>query len=511
MSENKPERPKAPPYRDLGFRITKTIEKTKCGCGCQVKNGGGDPPAKPSERISGSEQNPEGSASGSRGGIEISEATEEALRNKVEEHNQKHGDEKGKRVDLGMLKAVYRRGAGAFSTSHRTGVGREQWAIARVNAFLTLVRRGEPEDADYTTDYDLLPDGHPKKSDGKKSMLSDLWTKSIEADEIQSPFIRTKASEKDAQREYDRITKQEEQIGSSVSKVFDKQVRAVLDQIRDESIPTQELVSRVETLLASKRWNRAIVDALRPYLEDALSAGVRVGADTLQKLAALPATFEKRGDDLRAYARSESVRLASRAADSVNGYTTVRFKEILGDGVAAGETIPQLADRVREWAAAEGDAERQTKRRALTIARTEAQRASRRAEVEAWKASGVVTGKTWLLAPDPCEFCEAASDAFSKNAVGIDQPFYEQGSEIQGKDGGTIVADYEAIDGPPLHPNCRCSLQPQLEEGYENILREIEAEVAEEEAISSAANDITNKELIEAMDEKARRIMEAQA
>jgi hypothetical protein len=127
------------------------VEREKssgCSCGCCAKNGGGDPPAKPSERISGSERNPEGSASGSRGGIEISEATEETLRNKVDEHNEKHGDTDSKKVDLGMLKAVYRRGAGAFSTSHRTGVGREQWSIARVNAFLYLVRNGKPEDAD---------------------------------------------------------------------------------------------------------------------------------------------------------------------------------------------------------------------------------------------------------------------------------------------------------------------------------------------------------------------------
>ena len=125
-------------------------------------------PAKPSERIEGSEQNPEGSASGSRGGIEISEATETALRNKVEEHNEKHGDKKGKKVDLGMLKAVYRRGAGAFSTSHRPGMSRQQWSMARVNAFLYLVRNGRPKDAKYVGDNDLLPAGHPKKKDKKK-------------------------------------------------------------------------------------------------------------------------------------------------------------------------------------------------------------------------------------------------------------------------------------------------------------------------------------------------------
>ena len=121
-------------------------------------------PAKPSERIEGSDENAPGSASGSRGGIEISEEQEKALKKKAEEHNEKHGDEKGKKVDLGMLKAVYRRGAGAFSGSHRPGMTRQQWSMARVNAFLYLVRNGRPESAKYTTDNDLLPKGHPKRS-----------------------------------------------------------------------------------------------------------------------------------------------------------------------------------------------------------------------------------------------------------------------------------------------------------------------------------------------------------
>ena len=122
-------------------------------------------PAKPSERIEGSDENKPGTAAGSRGGIEISEAQEKALEKKRDEHNEKHGDKKGKKVDLGMLKAVYRRGAGAFSTSHRPGMSRQQWSMARVNAFLYLVRNGRPKDAKYTTDNDLLPKGHPKRSD----------------------------------------------------------------------------------------------------------------------------------------------------------------------------------------------------------------------------------------------------------------------------------------------------------------------------------------------------------
>ena len=57
-----------------------------------------------------------GSASGSRGGIEISEQAVKALENMIDKHNDQY-KAKSKKVDMGMLKAVFRRGAGAFSVS----------------------------------------------------------------------------------------------------------------------------------------------------------------------------------------------------------------------------------------------------------------------------------------------------------------------------------------------------------------------------------------------------------
>jgi phage I-like protein len=60
---------------------------------------------------------------------------------------------------------VFRRGAGAFSTSHRPQVkSRDQWALARVKAFLKLVGTGQRKEA-YNTDLDLLPKGHPQRSE----------------------------------------------------------------------------------------------------------------------------------------------------------------------------------------------------------------------------------------------------------------------------------------------------------------------------------------------------------
>ncbi len=117
-------------------------------------------PAPPKDRRKGSNKNPKDSAKDSKGGVTFSESVTKSLKTKVSEHNKKSE----KKVTLGMLKAVYRRGAGAFSTSHRPGVSRAAWSMARVNAFLKLVRSGKPSNPKYVQDNDLLPSNHGRKS-----------------------------------------------------------------------------------------------------------------------------------------------------------------------------------------------------------------------------------------------------------------------------------------------------------------------------------------------------------
>ena len=134
-----------------------------------------DAPAPKKDQIKGSDDNPAGSAADKTGGISIDDATEKALKNKVSEHNEKMAENdrpEWTRTTMGALKAVYRRGAGAFSGSHRPGIGRAQWAMARVNAFLYLCRTGRPENPNYKTDYDLLHKDHPKYS-GSRSIKDD--------------------------------------------------------------------------------------------------------------------------------------------------------------------------------------------------------------------------------------------------------------------------------------------------------------------------------------------------
>ena len=98
---------------------------------------------------------------------DISEAVKEGLAKKVKDHNDKHGKNKGKKVTLRMLSAVFRRGVGAYNTnpeSVRPNVSStDQWAYARVNAFLFAVRTGRFKSGRF--DRDLLPEGHPLKTE----------------------------------------------------------------------------------------------------------------------------------------------------------------------------------------------------------------------------------------------------------------------------------------------------------------------------------------------------------
>jgi len=126
-------------------------------------------PAPKKDQIKGSSKNKKGSASGTRK-VKFSAAVEKSLKNKVETHNEKAG--KGRRATLGMLKAVYRRGAGAYSVSHRPGMTRNQWAMGRVNAFLRLLKSGKPSNSAYTTDNDLLPSGHPRSTKKSNSIAA---------------------------------------------------------------------------------------------------------------------------------------------------------------------------------------------------------------------------------------------------------------------------------------------------------------------------------------------------
>jgi len=135
---------------DFSSQIKELFENSEAAKRSGPKSGA-QTPAEPSERRKGSDKNPAGSASKDGARIEFTEKIINSLQEKVKNHNEKHG----KKVTLSQLKKVYRRGLGAFSSSHRPGQNRNSWAMARVNMFLKMQAGGKVKNSYRAADQDV--------------------------------------------------------------------------------------------------------------------------------------------------------------------------------------------------------------------------------------------------------------------------------------------------------------------------------------------------------------------
>lgn len=127
--------------------------------------------------------------------------------------------------------------------------------------------------------------------------------------------------------------------------------------------------------------------------------------------------------------------LKKRPTEAIKSVTNTAYERIrnsLAEGIKAGESIIQLKDRVIEgYKSLE-------QYQAEVIARTEVKKATTFATVDAFKQSGVVEGKEWVMDGRPCEVCQALDGEI----VGLDESF----------------SDGSFGPGDP-HPNCMCELK----------------------------------------------------
>jgi hypothetical protein len=146
--------------RIIGSQTAKWRQKNK------MAKGGKTSVSPLKDRIFGSKKNKVGTASSktSAKNIELNDSIVEALSEKAKKYNEKHSS----KVSVSTLKAVMRRGMGAFSSSHRPGMTRQGWGYARVNKFL-LKKGGTKVKAGYIQDDDLLENGGELKKNMKVS------------------------------------------------------------------------------------------------------------------------------------------------------------------------------------------------------------------------------------------------------------------------------------------------------------------------------------------------------
>ncbi len=182
-----------------------------------------------------------------------------------------------------------------------------------------------------------------------------------------------------------------------------------------------------------------LTQELQPLWSDEFQKwGERATAD----LGLDPSAFEM----LNPFVVNHLEEFSSTRITMVNNTTKEAVRKVLAEGVAAGEGADDLARRIR------GVMSDASRRRSITIARTETVRSSNAANESAFIQSGIVAQKEWLVTPDGERHDEAGYGG-TRALVGTDFEF------IDG-----AMAPYPGGFGEPGQDiNCRCAIAPIIE------------------------------------------------
>ena len=248
---------------------------------------------------------------------------------------------------------------------------------------------------------------------------------------------------------------------SAMAAVFAKQRDAVAVAIAGQKTIRGKGISQNELADILGEFNAELDAIIRPYLDQTTQTGGKAGDAKLTQAGRPPGPdsydpFDVHNPRVSEYLDKYSVKLRGE----IQGYSGEAISQYVARSIESGSTPAETARGLREDASAAGGS--MSPNRAEMIARTESARGFVEGQRAAWQESGVVTGKKWMLAADACPFCTAAAAQFNDKSTPLDQPFYRKGSTLTAADGSVMNLDYSDVQGPPLHPNDRCDLEPIL-------------------------------------------------
>lgn len=250
------------------------------------------------------------------------------------------------------------------------------------------------------------------------------------------------------------VTPHENRLKKAMREYFSEQEKVVLANMKKTP---KALVKFQKDIIDSwlfpiAVWNRRLTNMVDPML---LSVMGEIGQEELAQLVS-GVSFDLYDEDVTGFMEEHVPNFSFR----VNEETARELRRTLAEGLEAGESIPDLRNRVQDVF------NFGRKYRATRIARTETIRASNRAAEFAYMQSGVVEGKEWLIADDErtCPFCRYMDEATDIKTQSLGANFLDKGDTLE-VDGKVLKLDYEDIQDPPLHVSCRCTIIPILIQG----------------------------------------------
>lgn len=249
-------------------------------------------------------------------------------------------------------------------------------------------------------------------------------------------------------------------IGAALAQLPDEKVFRVVDMKGLKVKVAQSTLEELIRVALGPGANAELAKAFMPSVRGAMGAGARYGLERVNADAdAFDVTNPKVAESLNTYTLD--------LAGKINDDTVSMVARNIQSGLSAGQSVREIAASYSDGLP--DDLRINPQARSVVIARTETARAYVTGQEEGWKASGVVSGKQWLLAPNPCPFCLATAEKFNaeNKAVPLGKPFYKKGETIDTVNANgkpvSMKLDYSNVEGAPLHTSCRCDITPVLE------------------------------------------------
>lgn len=229
---------------------------------------------------------------------------------------------------------------------------------------------------------------------------------------------REKLGEKLWKARVNRSDKYESLYMQEINKIFKEQEQRVTEQIRKQK--GQKVQQPKLDLLVSARW----IVWLKGLYETIMQTE---GNEAINSIG-VTATFDVGTNSVNKFIRDAITLTAKQVNETTSKLLSKIIKEWNDEGLSADQIARNISDKFEEF----------TKKRSLTIARTEITNASTQSQIMAWKQTGVVEKKERYTALDErvCPECNAQHT----RVVDIDKqfPWWK--------------------DWPTEHPNCRCTL-----------------------------------------------------
>jgi SPP1 gp7 family putative phage head morphogenesis protein len=271
--------------------------------------------------------------------------------------------------------------------------------------------------------------GTPKKKDSSPEVTA------VQAERFRISLMRNQAR-------YEKLFRRK------LDPIFKAMQHDALDNLEAHA-SAMKVKASGQQLFDDAEYDQQMTAALQPLLRDL--------ATTQGALALVFAGEDAADFNLSAPILSILQKNTARMASDFNDQTIADLAAMLADGIANGEGIEQLRARVEEvFQNVKGY-------RAERIARTETLKTSNQATLWAYRQTGYVTAKIWVVNPGACEQCSY----FDGKTVGLESNFLSVGESYtigEGDDEQIYQNLYADVEAPPLHPNCRCTIIPSREQ-----------------------------------------------